>query len=108
MSVSNTRWTRELIAVCILTFWKDYGRPPSVVDWDPAAARRIGHHERAELFERSNWPSAATVRRVFGSWSRAIEDVGFDIPTRGRPRGLTEQASADRGYKPAEKYRAAT
>ena len=93
------RWDRESIAVCILTFWKDYGRPPSEVDWNPAQARSIGHHSRARAFEENDWPSSKTVRRHFGSWAAAIEEVLGDAPTRGRPPGVTDQVTIERGYR---------
>lgn len=92
------RWDRESIAVCILSFWKDYGHPPTILDWDPAAARRQGHEGRVRRFENADWPSATTVKRVFGSWSAAIVEVGFDAPLPGRPAGVTEQVILERDY----------
>lgn len=94
-----SRWDRETIAVCILTFWKDYGHPPSEVDWNPAKARALGHNARARRFEEADWPSSSTVRRHFGSWSAAIAEVGFDTPKPGKPEHLTRQVILERGYR---------
>ena len=93
------RWDRESVAIAILSFWKDNGHPPTILDWDPAAARRQGHEARARRCEKANWPSPTTVRRLFGSWSAAMAAVGFDPPTRGRPRGVSEQVALERDYK---------
>ena len=98
-TVVKKRWDKETIAIAILTFWKDYGRLPTQVDWNPAAARAIGHEPRAQLYEENEWPSPKTVRKYFGTWSEAMVACGFEAPTRGRPRGVNEQVALERGYR---------
>jgi hypothetical protein len=45
------------------------GRPPTFKQWNTVT----GHY-----------PHASTVRRMFGSWSAAIEEAGFEVPPKGR------------------------
>jgi len=50
--------------------WADeHGRPPTLEEWRRASARH---------------PSAATVRRLFGTWNAALIAAGFEA----RPPGL--------------------
>ena len=46
--------------------WADrYGEPPTVADWDPTRAYRIGQQRQAERFHAGEWPSADIVRAAF-------------------------------------------
>jgi hypothetical protein len=69
--------------------WADrYGEPPTMADWEPARARRLGQSWRAERFENGQWPSVRVVRLQFGSFNAAIAAAGFVIrpaPSRLRP-----------------------
>jgi hypothetical protein len=66
-----------------------YGRPPRLIDWDPARARLFGRPELAERFEQAaTWPRFTTVRRQFGGWRNLLRAAGYaPAPTRiGRYR----------------------
>ena len=48
----------------------EHGRPPTLEEWRRAGARH---------------PSAATVRRLFGSWNAALVAAGFEMRPPGVP-----------------------
>jgi hypothetical protein len=56
------RWSRETTLAALCEWAESRGRSPSLEQWRRASA---GH------------PSAATVRRLFGSWNAAAEAAGF-------------------------------
>src|SRR4029453_10642564 len=62
-----SRFPRGEIVAAIHRWVAEYGEPPQVVDLDPAGARRRGDEWRAARFEAGHWPTAATVKRQFGS-----------------------------------------
>jgi hypothetical protein len=77
-------WTPERILTCIQEFTARYGRPPMLVDWSPGAARRRGRPDLAERYYRDGcWPHASTVRKLFGSWRRALDEAGHPELPRG-------------------------
>lgn len=77
-----------------------YGEPPTVADWDPTRANRIGQNWRAERFQAAEWPSADIVRAAFRTFNAAVEAAGMTpqptprrAPTRVAARpGRTEDA----------------
>jgi hypothetical protein len=68
-----------------------YGEVPTLADWDPARARRLGQDWRIARYNRGDWPSARTVQTRFGSMSNAIKQAGLTP----RPRGSHGSARAD-------------
>lgn len=65
-----------------------YGEPPTMADWEPARARRLGAEWRAERFESGEWPSVRMVRGQFKTFNAAIEAAGLRprrAPSRLRP-----------------------
>ena len=66
-----------------------YGEPPTVADWDPTRAYRIGQQWRAERFHAGEWPSADIVRTAFRTFNAAVEAAGITpqpTPRRAPPR----------------------
>jgi len=60
-----------------------YGRPPRIIDWDPARARRCGRPELAERFERAGtWPRFTQVRDHFGGLGNLLRAAGYPAPAR--------------------------
>src|SRR6202008_3558371 len=52
--------------------WTDrYGEPPTMADWEPARARRLGQGWRADRFEDGQWPSGRVVSLEFGRFNPA-------------------------------------
>jgi hypothetical protein len=73
----------------------DHGRPPRVIDWDPAQARIRGRPDVAERFERvGTWPKFATVRRHFGGLGGLLRAAGHPAPVR-RPRRYRVEWTGD-------------
>jgi hypothetical protein len=56
-------WTREEIVTALKASAAQHGRPPADTDW-----LRASHDH----------PPASTVKNVFGSWSAALRDAGFE------------------------------
>jgi hypothetical protein len=55
--------------------WADlYGAPPSSYDWSRTHARRRGT-EALRRLERGDWPAAATVSALYGTWAAAQLDA---------------------------------
>jgi hypothetical protein len=48
-----------------------YGDVPTLADWDPVRARRLGHEWRAVRYRQGDWPSLRTVAHHFGSLNNA-------------------------------------
>jgi Homing endonuclease associated repeat len=63
------RWSRESTLAAIHAWAESRGRSPSLEQWRRASAMH---------------PSAATVRRLFGSWNAAVEAAGFVARRPGR------------------------
>ena len=69
-----------------------YGESPTVADWDPTRANRIGQEWRAERFHAAEWPSADIVRAAFRTFNAAVEAAGMTpqpTPRRAPPRVAT-------------------
>jgi HNH endonuclease len=72
-------WTHDRILEAIVR-WAELhdGKPPVSTEWNRA---------------NDDYPTSFVVKREFGSWARAIEQAGFDKPTRGgRKRSATATA----------------
>jgi transcriptional regulator with XRE-family HTH domain len=61
-----------------------HGEPPTLADWAPARARRLGHEWRAQRYLAGDWPHLNTVLRRFGTLSAAVEAAGLEPRPRGR------------------------
>lgn len=103
-SYGATQWTKEGVVERIQTWAKDMGDPPTQTDWNPARARMHAQAalgkasswaDRIARFETGEWPSDWTVRKLFGSFSSALEQAGIESRPLGRtPRELTERQVA--------------
>lgn len=70
--------TREEVIHLFREWFKIYGEPPRVIDWDPGIASRQGKYEVAKRFlEEGAWPPASTVVSIFGSFSAGVIAAGF-------------------------------
>jgi hypothetical protein len=84
-------WTRERVRAAMWRWAELYGAPPSSYDWSRTHARRRGG-EALRRLESGEWPAAATVCRLHGSWASAAADVfavapdGVSAPDR-EPEG---------------------
>jgi Homing endonuclease associated repeat len=65
-----TRWPPPRVVERLQAWAHEHGRPPTLEEWRRAGARH---------------PSAATVRRLFGSWNAALVAAGFEKRPPGVP-----------------------
>ena len=73
--------------------WHDrYGEPPTMADWDPYRARRIGQEWRVARYDAGSWPSTKTVRNCFGRLSDAVAAAGLVPRRQGQARPRAEIA----------------
>ena len=86
-SPSTRSFSNEEILAAIGNWSRRYGGPPTLLDWEPSRARRMGQTWRAERFEADVWPSARVVCLQFGTFNAAMEAAGFTArraPSRQR------------------------
>ncbi len=67
----------EAILTALLEWTRRYGDVPTMADWDPARARRLGQEWRTARYHQGDWPSAASVRFHFGSFAKAVDAAGL-------------------------------
>jgi hypothetical protein len=102
-------YSRDDIVVAIRRWAELYGEPPTMMDWEPARARRLGPGWRAERFECDRWPSSRVVRRQFSSFNMAVEAAGYrprPAPSRQRQNlsGPQARRGADRVDAPMRRW----
>lgn len=88
-------YTRAELLDAIRRWAELYGSAPVRTDWAPERARQRCDPDVAaakiERYESGDWPSAATVRNHFGSFSAAVEAAGVQAPPgRGKVRWSDE------------------
>jgi hypothetical protein len=71
---AQRRWTRERVRDAMRAWAELYGRAPSSYDWSRTHARRRGSQAMHRL-ERGEWPSAATVTDLYGTWTAALANA---------------------------------
>jgi hypothetical protein len=81
--------------VAAMTEWtRRYGDIPTMADWDPARARRLGQDWRIARFYQGDWPSARSVALHFGSFAKAATAAGLVARRRGTHH---DQRQVERG-----------
>jgi hypothetical protein len=76
------QYTSEEIVEAIRRWAAEYGEPPTLADWEPSRARRLGQDWRAERYQAGSWPSVRMARRHFSTFGDAIAEAGFPRPRR--------------------------
>jgi hypothetical protein len=71
-------WTEERVIAAIRRWHELTGQAPSATDWYPSHPR----HKPSAALGLGRWPSNKAMRRVFGSWTAAVEAAGLE--PRGR------------------------
>ena len=90
----------EAILEAFIAWTRRYGDIPTMADWDPARARRLGQDWRTARYLQGDWPSGRSVAAHFGSFASAAVSAGLI------PRGPGTQY-ADRRAERAENRHAA-
>src|SRR6476646_9282510 len=85
----------EAILDAIVEWTRRYGDVPTMADWDPVRARRLGQVWRIARYNDGDWPSARTVVNHFGSFRAAVAAIGLVPRERSSSR---EEADAARRF----------
>lgn len=91
----RVRWTAAEILQAIRRWNELHGEPPSMADWDPYRARRIGQEWRIARYRDGDWPSSKSVRNHFGRVSEAVAKAGLVPRLQGQQRAQPELAIDD-------------
>jgi Homing endonuclease associated repeat len=67
----------EAITAAMIEWTRRYGDVPTMADWDPVRARRLGQDWRIARYNTGDWPSARTVALHFGSFAKAALAAGL-------------------------------
>jgi hypothetical protein len=67
----------EAITAAMLEWTRRYGDVPTMADWDPVRARRLGQDWRIGRYHKGDWPSARSVAVHFGSFANAAAAAGL-------------------------------
>jgi hypothetical protein len=96
----------EAIITAFLEWTRRYGDVPTMADWDPSRARRLGQEWRTARYHQDDWPSAASVRFHFGSFAKAAEAAGLIPRSPGvhhdarQAERLSNRLAASRANRP--------
>jgi len=88
-------YTREEVLDAVRRWVELYGQPPTLADWDPSRARRLGHQWRAVRFEQGRWPTARMVGGQFARFGDAVVEAGFARPRGGGNKAQLLDADAE-------------
>jgi Homing endonuclease associated repeat len=67
----------DAIVGALMEWTRRYGDVPTMADWEPARARRLGQDWRIARYHQGDWPSARSVLHHFGSFARAATAAGL-------------------------------
>jgi hypothetical protein len=86
---------RQAIIDSLIAWTRRYGDIPTMADWDPTRARRLGQTWRIARYYLGDWPSARSVALHFGSFANAAAAAGLVERRRGghHERRRQQQAS---------------
>lgn len=80
--------------IALAKVWeRETGAPPTCSDWNPARRRTMirtlltrirDHRDAIQQFEEGGYPSAITVRKLFGSWNAFMHSAGWTPREGGR------------------------
>jgi hypothetical protein len=71
---ATRKWTHARVREAMHRWVELYGTAPSSYDWSATHARRRGAQAMRRL-ERGDWPTAATVSALYGTWPAALTDA---------------------------------
>jgi hypothetical protein len=92
------------VLAAVQTWAEEFGQPPTSTEWEIGKPAKYAEaalskarlwNDKGSRFESGVYPSNDTVRRLFGTFSAALEAAGFESRPPGRtPRALTERQVA--------------
>jgi hypothetical protein len=86
----RAKLTADEILAAIRRWDELHGEPPSMADWDPYRARKIGQAWRIARYDDGSWPSIKSVRNHFGKLSAAVAAAGLVPRHQGEQRPRVE------------------
>lgn len=85
------------VTEAFLEWTRRYGDVPTMADWDPTRARRLGQDWRIARYHTGDWPSARSVINHFGSFAAAAAASGLSPRQPGKQHeDRTEAQAANR------------
>jgi hypothetical protein len=81
----------EAITAAMIEWTRRYGDVPTMADWDPGRARRLGQDWRIARYHTGDWPSARSVAVHFGSFAKAAIAAGL-VPRESGAHSNQRQA----------------
>jgi hypothetical protein len=84
----------EAIIVAMIEWTRRYGDIPTMADWDPYRARRLGQDWRIARYYQGDWPSARSVALHFGSFANAATAAGLVARARSSSRSERQAVGA--------------
>lgn len=67
----------QVIVDALVEWTRRYGDVPTMADWDPVRAERLGQEWRIGRYYHGDWPSARSVATHFGSFAHAAAAAGL-------------------------------
>lgn len=89
----RTAYTHDECIALARVWERETGAPPTCSDWNPARRRTMirkllvrirDHRDAIQQFEEGGYPSAITVRKLFGSWNAFMHAAGWTPREGGR------------------------
>jgi hypothetical protein len=84
----------EAISDALIEWTRRYGDIPTMADWDPTRARRLGQQWRIARYYHGDWPSARSVALHFGSFANAAAQAGLIARRRSTRHDLRREQQA--------------
>jgi hypothetical protein len=84
----------QAIIDALVEWTRRYGDIPTMADWDPARARRLGQDWRIARYHQGDWPSARSVATHFGSFANAAAAAGLIARARSTHHHRRQQQQA--------------
>jgi hypothetical protein len=95
------------ITDAMIEWTRRFGDVPTMADWDPVRARRLGQDWRIARYNTGDWPSARSVALHFGSFTKAAAAAGL-IPRARSVQHAQRQSERDANRHAAAAARSAT
>lgn len=89
------RWTPRLCIDKAHEWEAEHGEPPAAINWNPAAMRQRNREHLLAAWAEGDWPSLATVQRLFGSWNAYLAAAGYEPRTKADPANRGPGGRAD-------------
>lgn len=94
------RWSPELCVEKCHEWVELHGSPPAAINWNPSAMRQRGREHLLPAWLEGDWPSLATIQRLFGSWNAYVLQAGYEPREKADPENRGPGGPLDSGRLP--------